>query len=90
MNEEVFKQLIREKKQFILPVLLFFLLFYFSLPFAIWLFPNLISLERSVFFMPWWWLYTFLQIILTWIFGWLYWRKSLHLDKLIVQMQKRD
>lgn len=90
MNEEVlFKQLIKKKKRFIIPVLVFFLLFYFFLPFAIWFFPNRLTLDRS-FLMPWWWLYTFFLIFLTWFLSWMYWRKSLQFDELLVQMKKRD
>lgn len=89
MKEAVsFKELLRKKKALIIPVVLFFLLFYFGLPLSVWLFPEMMEYERGPFHLPWWWVYAFLQLIITWFLGWIYWVKAKGFDKMVEKIKQ--
>ncbi len=84
----IFQQLLDRKKRLIIPMTIFFILFYFSLPFFIWFFPEWITKERNSLFIPWWWLFAFFQLLVTWILGWVYWSKSKKHDELIEDLKQ--
>lgn len=86
--EHSFHQLMRVKKRFILPALLFLMLFYFCLPLTIWLFPKWMNETPAFVLVPWGWLYAFSQLFMTWLLGWLYWRKAKRFDRLVAQMKQ--
>jgi len=89
MKETVlFQQLLNHKKRLIVPMTIFFILFYFSLPFFIWFFPEWIYKGRDSSFIPWWWLFAFFQLVVTWILGWVYWCKAKKHDELIEDLKQ--
>ncbi|HBZ10658.1 MAG TPA: DUF485 domain-containing protein [Bacillus bacterium] len=84
----IFQQLLKRKKKLILPMTFFFVLFYFALPILIWFFPEWIYKENPSSFIPWWWLFAFFQLIVTWILGWVYWCKAKKYDQLIEDLKQ--
>lgn len=89
MKEAIlFQQLLKSKKRLIVPMTVFFILFYFALPLFIWFFPQWIYTEKNSLFMPWWWLLAFFQLIVTWILGWIYWNRAKEHDELIEQLKQ--
>jgi uncharacterized membrane protein (DUF485 family) len=87
-EKKVFLDLMKKKKRFIIFGILFFLLFYFSLPLSIWMFPGLIADGKRMSAFPWWWVFAFLQFLMTWLLGWLYWKKAKTYDKLVDQLKQ--
>lgn len=79
--EEKYIQLMHEKKKFLIYALSFSFVFYFMLPIALTLFPNLMNQISFIPGITWAWLYAFLQIIMIWILGWLYHQKAKRIDR---------
>lgn len=79
------KDVIRQKMRFIVPVTLFFMMFYFLLPLSISLFPQVMSTPVYHFFNLGWVL-AFAQFIMTWGIGWLYLRKAKQFDRMIDEL----
>jgi uncharacterized membrane protein (DUF485 family) len=75
-----FKSLLRKKKAFILPVTIFFLLFYFFLP-VLAAYTDVLKGE-AFFNIPWAWVYALLQFVVVWVFGLVYMKKSEKYDKM--------
>lgn len=80
-----FKQ---EKRKMNFLAILVLACFYCSLPTALTLFPDQMNKTSPVFYLPWSWLYAFIQIIMTWILGWVYWKKAKQLDQLIERLKQ--
>ncbi|MFY4775653.1 DUF485 domain-containing protein [Metabacillus sp. RGM 3146] len=76
-----FKELIRKKRNFILPSSLFFLIFYFALPVltAYFKFLN----EPAIGPVSWAWVFGFAQFIMTWVLCILYSKKAAEFDVLV-------
>lgn len=80
IRSEIFRQLIREKKRFILPATLFFLIFYFALPLGITWFPQFMN--RPVYhFLTYAWVLAIMQFVMVWTIGFLYYRKAKSFDQ---------
>jgi len=84
----IFQQLIQKKKKFIIPLIIFLSLFYFGLPLMIWFFPSMLENAKGLFHVPWWWLYAFLQLLMTWVIGWLYWVKAKRFDAMVEKLEQ--
>lgn len=82
-EEKIFRDLIKKKTRFILAITLFFMFFYFSLPLFIWMFPQFIADGDEISSLPWWWIFAFLQFLMTWLLGWFYWKRSKRYDEMI-------
>ncbi|VEF48201.1 phage protein (superinfection immunity) [Bacillus freudenreichii] len=90
MKETIlFQQLITSKKRLIIPMTILFIFFYFALPFFIWYLPQWINFEGKSLFLPWWWLFAFFQLAVTWILGWVYWYKAKRHDELVDYLKQR-
>lgn len=85
-----FQQLIREKRRFLVPIILFFTIFYFCLPLSVGLFPERMGRSIPGISLSWAWLYAFSQLGMTWFVGWLYWRKAKSFDRLVEEVQKQQ
>ncbi|KZE38582.1 hypothetical protein AV656_06655 [Bhargavaea cecembensis] len=73
-----FRELLEKKKKFILPLTIFFLVFYFSLP-ILTSYTNV--LERpAIGDISWAWIYASAQFIMTWVLCTVYVRKFLKFD----------
>ncbi|AIF44109.1 DUF485 domain-containing protein [Virgibacillus sp. SK37] len=74
-----FKKLIRERKKFIIPLTVFFLLFYFALP-VLTSYSTILN-SPAVGEISWAWVFAFAQFIMTWVLCIVYVKKSASFDK---------
>lgn len=85
---EALKKWKKEKKLFVYTITIIASLFYLSLPLLVAFFPREMSQPSTIFSISWAWLYAFFQVVMTWVFGWIYWVKAKQLDKLLVEIEK--
>ncbi|MDN4073247.1 MULTISPECIES: DUF485 domain-containing protein [Fictibacillus] len=74
-----FKQLLQEKKKFLLPMSIFFFVFYFTLP--IMTSYSTILNTSAIGDISWAWVFAFSQFIMTWVLCSLYSKKAESFDK---------
>ncbi|WP_053373512.1 DUF485 domain-containing protein [Paenibacillus sp. FJAT-27812] len=84
-RSELFVKLMAKKKRFILPITVFFLAFYFTLPILTSYFEVLN--KPAVGSISWAWVFAFAQFIMTWVLCSLYSRKSVEFDKICDQIK---
>jgi uncharacterized membrane protein (DUF485 family) len=75
-----FKQLMEEKKRFILPMTMFFLLFYFSLP-ILTAYTDVLN-NNAIGDISWAWIFAFAQFIMTWALCMIYTKRAKRFDEL--------
>lgn len=75
-----FQNLIRQKKKFLLPMSIFFLVFYFTLP--IMTSYSTILNTNAVGGISWAWIFAFSQFVMTWMLCILYSRKAIKFDEI--------
>lgn len=80
VRSDSFKRLMAKKKRFILPMSIFFLVFYFVLP-VMTTYSKVLN-EKAAGFITWAWVFAFAQFIMTWILCSLYTRKAVEFDEL--------
>lgn len=80
VHSSYFKQLMEEKKRFILPMTLFFLLFYFSLP-VLTAYSDVLN-NKAIGDISWAWIFAFAQFIMTWALCMIYTKKAKRFDEL--------
>ena len=78
-NSSQFKQFVSERKKFIVPLTIFFLLFYFLLP-ILTSYTTILN-KPAIGDISWAWIFAFAQFIMTWVLCTLYVRKSASFDK---------
>lgn len=87
-----FKALMQEKKRFIIPLTVFFLLFYFSLP-VLASYTTILN-NPAIGSITWAWILAIAQFIMTWTLCILYVRKAaqfdLKADAIIDEMEKGE
>ncbi len=76
-----FQQLLKTKRNFILPLSLFFLAFYFTLP-ILTAYSNVLN-QPAFLSMTWAWVFAFAQFIMTWTLCILYTRRAAKFDELV-------
>ena len=74
-----FKGLIKRKKAFILPMTIFFFVFYFSLP-ILAAYTNVLK-SNAIGHITWAWVFALLQFVLVWVSGFVYMKKSEKYDQ---------
>ncbi len=74
-----FKSLIKRKKAFILPMTIFFFVFYFSLP-ILAAYTKVLT-TNAIGHITWAWVFALLQFVLVWVSGIIYIKKSEYYDK---------
>jgi len=79
---ETLNQWQKERKSFLMKVISFTFLFFLTLPISIELFPTFMN-QPVIGWMTFAWLFGFAQIIVTWLLGWMYWKKAKRLDALL-------
>jgi uncharacterized membrane protein (DUF485 family) len=81
-----FKQLMRKKKAFIIPAMIFFFVFYFTLPFL----TAFTTVLNGKAFGPisWAYVYAFAQFIMTWGLAYLYVAQANKWDDLVDQARQ--
>ncbi|QDI90993.1 DUF485 domain-containing protein [Salicibibacter halophilus] len=80
-KSSTFRQLISEKKKFIIPCSIFFLIFYFSLP-TLASYTTVLDGDAIGGVITWAWVLAFAQFVMTWTLCILYTRKAAHFDQL--------
>ncbi|WP_121614819.1 DUF485 domain-containing protein [Virgibacillus halodenitrificans] len=74
-----FKKLILERKKFIIPLTVFFLVFYFALP-VLTSYSTILN-SPAVGEISWAWIFAFAQFVMTWVLCIVYVKKSASFDK---------
>ncbi|OMP66904.1 DUF485 domain-containing protein [Domibacillus epiphyticus] len=73
-----FKSLVKKKNKFLLPITVFFLLFYFTLPFLT-SFSTVLN-KPAIGDITWVWVFAFAQFIMTWSLCMIYVKKANEFD----------
>lgn len=86
-----FRSFMREKKRFIIPMTIFFLIFYFLLP----IFTSYTSFLNTPFYgdISWVWVFAFSQFVMTWVLCTIYVKRAAKFDKMadkIIKDQLND
>jgi uncharacterized membrane protein (DUF485 family) len=76
-----FKQLLREKRSFIMPMSIFFLVFYFALP-LMTAYSDVLN-KMAFGEISWAWVFASAQFIMTWLFCSVYSSKARKFDKAV-------
>jgi uncharacterized membrane protein (DUF485 family) len=81
-----FQQLLREKRGFILPLSLFFLAFYFTLP-ILTSYSNVLN-TPAIGSISWAWLFAFAQFIMTWTLCMMYSKRAARFDEIVEKIKQ--
>jgi uncharacterized membrane protein (DUF485 family) len=84
-QSEKFKELISSKKRFMIPMTIFFLLFYFTLP-ILTSYTNVLN-NSAIGPISWAWVYAFAQFVMTWVLCVIYSKKSKQFDRKIEEIK---
>jgi uncharacterized membrane protein (DUF485 family) len=77
---ESFRELVRQKRAFLVPTVIFTILFFIMLP-TLTIFTTVLN-GKVVGTITWAYLYAFAQFFLAWIVTFIYWRKADRFDEL--------
>jgi uncharacterized membrane protein (DUF485 family) len=83
---EKFQQLLREKRRFVIPATLFFIVYYFALPVLVGYFPGFMS-RRVLGPLNIAYIFALSQFLMAWTIAWLYVRAAERFDKLALQLK---
>lgn len=81
-----FQQLLREKRQFLLPASLFFLAFYFTLP-VLTAYSTVLN-NPAIGPISWAWVFAFAQFIMTWTLCIIYTKRAAGFDRLVDEIKQ--
>ncbi|CAM3003287.1 DUF485 domain-containing protein [Paenibacillus sediminis] len=84
-RSELFRKLITKKKRFIIPMTLFFLAFYFTLP-VLTAYSEVLN-KPAVGAISWAWVFASTQFIMTWVLCSIYSSKSKSFDALCAEIK---
>lgn len=76
----------KSRKRFLILIVSIALVIFLGLPVCLTFLSTF--MHREFIGIPLIWLYAFFQIITTWLVGWIYWRKSLQLDRLLTRVKE--
>lgn len=79
-----FRSLLADKARFILPVTVFFLAFYFTLP-LLTSYSKVLN-QPAFGVIPWAWVFAFAQFIMTWTLCGLYTRRAAQFDRQVIEI----
>jgi uncharacterized membrane protein (DUF485 family) len=86
VQSSAFQHLMNEKKRFILPLSLFFLAFYFTLP-ILTSYSTVLN-KPAIGSISWAWIFAFAQFIMTWTLCILYSKRAASFDELVEQIKR--
>ncbi|MQR84568.1 DUF485 domain-containing protein [Bacillus megaterium] len=81
-----FQKLLKQKRNFILPLSLFFLAFYFTLP-VLTAYTTVLN-KPAFASMTWAWVFAFAQFVMTWTLCILYTKRASKFDELVDTIKK--
>lgn len=85
---EKFKYLSREKKKFIVPLTIFFLVFYFALP-ILTSYTNVLN-HPAIGDISWVWVFAVAQFLMTWSLVMIYMKKAATFDRIAEEIMKEE
>jgi len=85
-KSDKFRQLIASKKRFIIPMTIFFFVFYFALP--IMTSYSKVLNNSAIGPITWAWVFAFAQFVMTWALCIIYSKKSAHFDRIVSEIKK--
>ena len=86
VQSQKFQELLRKKRNFILPLTIFFFVFYFTLP--IMTAYSTVLNQEAFLHMNWAWVFAFAQFIMTWTLCTLYTKKARSFDAMAEEIKK--
>ncbi|WP_188802611.1 DUF485 domain-containing protein [Sporolactobacillus putidus] len=86
VQTSAFRQLLRQKRNFILPCSLFFMAFYFTLP-ILTAYTTVLN-QPAFASMTWAWIFAFAQFVMTWALCIFYTRRASKFDRLVETIKK--
>ncbi|MCT2537839.1 DUF485 domain-containing protein [Aquibacillus koreensis] len=89
LEEKAFHQIIQEKHRFIIWTTIGFLIIYLLLPLFITYFQYELSLILGNFYLVFVWVYAFSLFLITWLLGWIYWKRANKTDDSIKNLINR-
>jgi len=87
VQSDQFKKLIASKKRFIVPMTVFFLVFYFALP-ILTSYTTVLN-ESAIGPISWAWVFAFAQFVMTWVLCIIYSRKSKKFDRMVDEIKTK-
>lgn len=87
VQSQDFKRLIAAKKAFIIPLTLFFFMFYFALPFMT-AYSKVLN-TPFIGSITWAWVFAFAQFIMTWALCMIYTKKAGQFDKMVDEIKSK-
>lgn len=81
-----FASLLKEKRRFIIPATLFFLVYYFALPILVGYYPELMK-QRVIGAVNVAYLFALSQFVMAWVLAWIYVRAAVRFDSLAEQIR---
>lgn len=88
--DEKYEKWLKSRRRFVFPLVIFLVIFYFSLPLSMVIFPDHINTPTIIWGLPIIWLYAFLQIIVTLTVAHLYVLKAQKLDEMANEMRTKE
>jgi uncharacterized membrane protein (DUF485 family) len=85
-EKEAFKELVRQKRAFLVPTVVFVLLFFIMLP-ILSIFTGVLN-GKAIGAISWAYLYAFAQFLLAWVVTFVYWRRANRWDELAREARK--
>lgn len=79
----------QERKLFVVSISVLASIFYLALPLSLAVIPEQMN-RPAIFGMSWAWIYAFMQVMMTWVIGWIYWIKAKQLDKLVERIKQGE
>jgi|SRR5690606_2992270 len=79
-GSDTFKNLNKEKKKFIVPFTIFFLVFYFTLP-ILTSYSTILN-KPAIGDISWVWIFAVAQFVMTWTFVMIYMKKAVTFDRM--------
>lgn len=86
VQSQKFQELLKKKRNFILPLSIFFFVFYFTLPITT-AYSTVLN-QETFLHMNWAWVFAFAQFIMTWTLCTLYTKKARSFDAMAEEIKK--
>lgn len=86
VHSSSFKELMQKKKKFIIPMSIFFMVFYFALP-VLTAYSTVLN-QPAFASMSWAWIFAFAQFIMTVTLCMIYTRKAREFDEIVEEISK--
>jgi uncharacterized membrane protein (DUF485 family) len=86
VKSDKFRKLMSSKKRFIIPMTVFFLVFYFALP-VLTSYTTVLN-NSAIGPISWAWVFAFAQFIMTWVLCIIYSKQSKKFDKMVDEIKQ--